>query len=313
MKRLGFLCFFILLASMSVAQEDSVLVPKSFVPQYQKGMTYNVKTISGGNFTGMVTAEDADFVTLEDKKTHQVNDVRKSEIYTFRRLTDKHVAQHIFGENVHAGYYLLSSPSIIYDEKPFISMSSQWFLFENISVSINENWDFTTNCIFVYPTSIGIKCTYAIGNDTYVGGNVFAVGNANERFLSEYFLGYGTLARITKGTSNNNFSISGGVIGINNQLIDPKAKEYFYNVPFANFAWLNRFAERWGFVIDAYYFPQAQSGFGGAGFKFMKNKQTAWTFGCFGLISVASSGGQISLGNKAVPVPFISYSTNILK
>lgn len=285
-----------------------------FIPQFRKGMMYVVKTSDGTSYVGRVTEESRLFITIEDRKTRLTSELRKSAIVSSRLFSDKKAHDLLLGENYHANYYMFSSSSVLYD-KPEVSASYQWFLFENINIKIDENWDITTNTILLYPTTIGVKCAYEIGDEMYLGGNIFVVGNINANVLPYFFLGYGGLARFTKGNTNTNFSISGGVIGINNELFatpsSSKTKEPFLNLPFVNVAYANRFAERWSVVGEAFYFPEAQTGFAGGGFKFIKNEETSWTFGCFAYLNMVNN--QLSIGRTALPIPFLSYTSNIFK
>jgi hypothetical protein len=302
MKRLRYILLFSFLYCLGFSQADS----SEFIPQYRRGMMYHVKTTMGTAYLGFLAEETKDYITLENRKDKQFYELKKSEITVIRPISDRNVFDETVGINYHAGIYLFSASSIVFEDKPEISINYQWFLFDNVSFSLHKNWDVTVNSIFLYyPTSIGIKCAYQVGKDIYLGGNVF-VGGMSDRSAHNFLLAGGALARITKGTSNNNFSFSGGMLGIYSDAI--RGRNPFLNIPFASFAYCNRFSEKWGISIESFYFPQSQSGLAGCGFKFLKNKESAWSFGCYTYLSTVNN--QLSFSRHAIPIPFVNYSTN---
>jgi hypothetical protein len=289
------------LASGLFPQSDS----SQFVPQYHKGIMYHVKTSMGLTYTGFIIEEEKDYITLESKKDKEIYSLKKKEIVSARKLSEKKVYNEFAGTNYHANTYLCSGSSLLYD-KPETTVNYQWFFLDNISYSMNEHWDLTVNSIFIYPVTIGVKCAYEIGPETYLGGNVFAGGFSNGSAPS-LLIGYGGLARLTKGNTNNNFSVSAGVLGIFSDAI--QGPNPFLNLPFGAFAYNNRFREKWAVCVETFYFPQVQGGLAGGGFKFLKNKETAWSFGCYTYLSTVNN--QLNIDYRAIPIPFINYSRNI--
>jgi hypothetical protein len=306
MKKIIFILFFIITAFFGKAQ-DSV-----FVRQYKSNLMYVVKTSQGNTYVGFVTNETRDYITIENRKQQQTYEINKNAIVYSRLFSDRKALEQVMDVNYHASYYMFSPSSVIFD-KADATLNYQWFVFDNTSFKMNDNWDISVNSILFYPSSLGVKCAFEIGGDMYIGGNIFAVANISDKVMPYFFLGYGGIARFTKGNTNNNFSLSAGVIGLNSQLFQSTAirKEPFLNLPFGGFAYVNRFSEQWAFCAEGFYFPEAQTGFGGAGIKYMQDRETCWTFGCFAFASVTNN--RLSFGNRVLPIPFVSYSTNIFR
>lgn len=303
MKKLCIIWVFFCCLKINAQQNDSL----SFRPMFRAALTYSIKTSSGMVYVGKVLEETKYFITFEESASKLNHEFRKDQIVFYRPLSDKEVFMANLEPYGHCGIYMISASSLVYD-KPFSSIHYQWFLFNNVNVSLGKHWDVTLNTLAVYPSSLGFKCAYEIGNHTYFGANAFVAGSISNQLVSNYFMGYGALARISRGQPNHNFSVSGGVLGINRELVGKNSGDPFLNVPFGSLAYCNRFKAKWAFTAEGFYFPQIYSGFGGIGFKFFNSKESAWTFGCFTYINTVNN--SFSIGTKALPIPFLSYSTN---
>lgn len=291
-------------AALQAQQKDSVYVGT----HYRIGLKYVVKTTQN-TVTGFLIRETPTTVVIEDKISHHIYEIVKSTIVSMRPVADSRVLRDdVFGENYHSHTYMFSSSAIVYDE-PVSYVNYQWFLCENINYGVSKNWQITVNTIFLYPVSLGLKCQYEIAPETYLGANVFAAGNMSNRVSPSMFFGYGACGRFTKGSTNNNFTISGGVVGLNHDLFGSSSSSAFLNLPYANFAYANRFRERWTVCLEGWYFPQLEVGFGGIGFKFLRTQQSAWTIGCFTYVNTKNN--QVTPDFKALPIPFIGVTSNL--
>lgn len=280
-----------------------------FGSHYRKGLKYVVKTTQN-TVTGFLIRETAETVVIEDRTENHIYEIRKNTIISMKPFSDFRVLkQDVYGDNPHAHTYMFSSSSLVTDEAQSY-VNYQWFLCENINYGLSPNWQITVNTIFLYPVSLGLKCAYEIAPETFLGGNVFAAGNMSSRVSPALFFGYGACGRFTKGTPNQNFSISGGVVGLNPDLFGNTSRSTFLNLPYANVAYASRFHERWSVCLEGWYFPQVEAGFGGIGFKFLKSEITAWTFGCFTYINTKNN--QITPDLKALPIPFIGVTSNLI-
>ncbi|MCE3259283.1 MAG: hypothetical protein K0S12_924 [Bacteroidetes bacterium] len=301
----GILLFiFFALCEVSIGQNDS----SGFTPKYRKGIKYIVITTQN-KVSGFLVRETAETVVIEDRRTDQLHEIRKNSIVSMRPASDKQVyREELLDENTHAHTYLFGGSSFVSGSADSY-VNYQWFLLQNINYGINEYIDITVNTIFLYPTSIGVKGKYDIGEKTYVGANAFFVGNFNSRVNSAFFIGYGALGRITHGTSNNNFSFSAGVLGLNSAFWQLSVSTEVLNLPFGNFSYCNRFHEKWAVCAEAWYFPQAEIGFAGIGFKFLRSKQSSWTFGCY--TNVNTVNNQLIPNLKTVPIPYLGVTSNL--
>lgn len=280
----------------------------NFIPKYRKGLKYEIKTTQN-ILHGFLVRETYNSVVMEEKRGEQTYEILKNSIISMRPVSDRRVLKEdLLGSNYHAHTYLFSASSIVFDE-PLSYVNYQWLLIENINYGLTQNWSVTVNTLFLYPVSLGVKCNYEISPNTYAGGNVFVVGNVSDRVSPALFFGYGASARITRGTENNNFSFSGGVVGLNPDLFQLPNGAGFINLPYGSFAFANRFHQRWSFCLEAWMFPFANTGLAGGGFKFLKSDATSWTFGCYTYVNTANN--QITPNLRALPIPYIGFTSNL--
>jgi hypothetical protein len=304
LKKLFYILIFFLVNTCLYSQvQDSVY----YGAHYRKGLKYVVKTTQN-TVTGFLIRETAETVVIEDRSTNHIYEIKKSTIISMKPFSDKRVLKDdVFGENRHAHTYMFSSSSLVPEEAQSY-VNYQWFLCENINYGLSRNWQITVNTIFLYPVSIGAKCAYEVGPNTYLGANVFAVGNMSSKISSPLFFGYGACGRFTQGTPNNNFSVSGGVVGLNPEVVG-RSPGGVLNLPYANVSYASRFHARWSLCLEGWYFPQIEVGFGGIGFKFLKSAETAWTLGCFTYVNTRNN--QVTPNLKALPIPFIGVTSNL--
>jgi hypothetical protein len=305
MKQFLAVILFIISAAIHAQQDSSY-----FIPKYRKGLMYTVVTRVGTKYTGFLRDETKDYVVIEDKKDGQTHELRKDQIVSMRAESDSHVYKSLLSEYYFADNYMFSGSSIMYD-KPDISLRYHWFFLDNINVKINRHWDISVNSIAIYPTSLGFKYACEIAPDTYFGFTGSLVGNVSHYYVSNYILGYYGAARISSGNPNRHFSISAGLLGVNNELLGMQTKDQFVNIPFGSIAVSERMGEKWTLCGEGFYFPQVQAGFAGAGVKFTHDRHTAWTFGCYTYVSLLNN--QFSPGQKVVPIPYIGYASNIYR
>jgi hypothetical protein len=302
-----FLAATLLAISVAIyAQEDS----SYFVPKYRKGLMYTVVTTVGTKYTGFLIDETKDYVVIENKKDGQTHELRKDQIVSIRSESDSRVYKSLLSEYYFADNYMLSGSSVMYD-KPDISIRYHWFFLDNVNFKVNRHWDISVNSIAIYPTSLGFRYACQIAPDTYFGFGGSFVGNISHKYVSNYFMGYGGLARISRGNANHHVSLSAGFLGINNEILNMKTKDPFVNIPFGSFAVSERMGENWTLCGEGFYFPQVQAGFAGAGVKFAHDQYTAWTFGCYTYVSLWNN--QFRAGQKIVPIPYIGYASNIFR
>jgi hypothetical protein len=289
--------------TISKAQTDSVYVPK-----YSKDVVYKIVTNTDLKYSGYIIEENSYGITIKDSKTQLKIFLYNSEISSITPVSNTYRRREniqLFEENEHCDTYMLSSSSFLF-EPGEISSSYHWGVLNSITFPIDSNWAITANTLFIYPFTVGVKCAYRVAANAYLGGTVFGMGNIGAQNSSEYFLGYGAKANFTKGNSNVNYTISGGVLGINFPALSANSADPFLNLYFGSFSYCNRFSRLFALNTELWYFPEAQSGFLGLALKLVNNEYYSWTFGCFGLLSNLNTG--ININSKALPIPYIGYS-----
>ena len=106
MKQLLLLLFFLSLTFPILGQNsgDSAAV---FTPEFKPGVKYLIKTNIGTVHSGFVVKETKDFITLEYRSTQDRMDIRKSEILSYKVLSQReNKVADVLGENEHADAYI---------------------------------------------------------------------------------------------------------------------------------------------------------------------------------------------------------------
>jgi hypothetical protein len=276
--------------------------------QYKKGIKYQIKTSTGQSYTGWVIDETRLEITIEDRAKDVKYILYKSEIVSGEAIsTRQSLEEDLLGDNEHAHTYLFAGSSYQF-ERTKIYTNYHWFALENINIGISKNWAISVSTLFFLPVSIGTKFSYAISDKTAVGGSACAFGNVFDQ-EGNAFWGYAALARITSGSSNKNVSASAGLISLNERVFSnaPNQSLTFSNSPFANLAYGNRFAKKWGMAAEGWYFPKSNSAIAGAGLKFIQNDNKCWILGCYVFLNNLSAATNFNLG-KTVPLPYIGLS-----
>lgn len=300
-----------------VAKDTVIVKPDSsaytkdslgFKPQYRRGIKYYVKTTMGTDYTGFILKETRDILTIEDRTTHEVTELRKDAIVSVRIFSDRQsFLTDITGENRYANNYLFATSAFTF-KKEHVGFNCHWLFLENLEYAFTDNWAVTMSSITFYPMSLGIKCAYKLDEMNYIGGNVFTMGNVLGQ--SDMFLwGYGAYAKLTHGTSNQNFTLSGGALGLNSGFFYTRPTSLFVNLPFASLAYCNRVSQKMVVNLEGWYFPELRSAFAGAGIKLVNNEERCWSFGCYGLINNFNTS-SINVNVKTIPIPYVSLSQN---
>lgn len=307
MKQLLLLLFFFSLSFPVLGQNsgDSAAV---FTPEFKPGVKYLIKTNIGTVHSGFVVKETKDFITLEYRSTQDRMDIRKSEILSYKVLSQReNKVADVLGENEHADAYILASSAFLFDPESSRS-NTHWLLIENMDYAFNENWAITVNSFAFYPVSLGVKGHFKIDDLNYIGGNVFVMGDILAKTSSRSAIGlwgFNGFAKYTHGTTNNHFTVTGGVLGINSELLPGLTTAPFVNLGFANVSYCNRFAKHASVNVEAWFFPQSESGLGGLSVKWLRDENLAWNFGCYMFIENYAISLAPSL--STMPIPYIGY------
>ena len=296
-----FLLFLFSTAAHAQSPGDSA----TFEPQYKRGINYTLKTRNGEIFSGFVKNETKDYVTLENRITHETIELKKSEIIRINHAKDYDSSVELLGENPHAKSYMFLSSAFEFEENK-ASTNSHWLLLENIDYAFTDNWAISLNTLAFYPVTIGIKCAYQISDNNYLGANIFGIGDITSGSSSSLLFGYGAQAKFTKGSSNKNITLSGGVLGLNAELFYVSPGSPFVNLVFLSGAYCKRFSKNVAFNLEGWYLPEVKTGLGGIGFKFIGDETTCWTVGCYALTN--NYDNSLKLNLKTLPIPYFGVS-----
>lgn len=276
-----------------------------FVPRFRHGVAYTLKMRDGNIYSGYVKNENRDFVVLENKLNGESVELRKSEIIRIDQANNRDLLREQWGENLHAKDYMLLSSAFEYEEGK-ATTNSHWLLLENIDYAFNSNWAINLNTIAFYPVTLGVKCAYQVGDEAFIGANIFAIGDITSGGNSSLLFGYGAQGRFTKGSSNKNLTLSAGVIGLNSSLFYLSPSKPFVNLPFVSGAYCNRLSKGVALTLEGWYLPEIATGLGGIGVKFVGDETTCWTVGCFAFTNAGDNGLRLDL--KTLPIPYFGVA-----
>lgn len=278
----------------------------TFSPRYRHGINYQFITSTGAVFYGFVTNETAHYVTVENRDNHEVYELKRSEIVSAKRHSDRQsYAGEVLGENPHADSYMMTQSAFLFREGKLCA-NSHFLFVDNLSYGFNSNWALTANSIaFFYPASIGIKCAYQVSEEAFVGASVFGIGNVFRNGDRSPILGYGAIARFTKGTSNSNVTVMGGICGLASDMLVSNPVTPFTNLEFGGVSICRQMKKNLAITGEALYFPSVSFGLAGAGVKLVGNPNSCWTFGLYTILN-QYNGFQPSL--KTLPVPYFGIS-----
>lgn len=284
------------------AQNDS-----TFKPLYLKDVNYVVTTKIDIKYIGFIDEETEYSITLINRNTNVKTQIFKSEIKTIKPLsTIKRGSKSVefYEPNDHCDYYILAPSGFLYEPQT-VTTTYHWGAIENFNIPLNENVAITANALFIYPYSLGIKCAFKVSENGYLGGNIFGMGNILGQKPSDYFLGYGAKINFTQGTTNNNFTLAGGVLGLNGTIFTNTTQDYL-NLYYANFGYCSRISNMLTINGEVWYFPESQTAFGGLGLKLVNDKESSWTFGCYTILNNFNNSFKLNL--KTILIPYIGYS-----
>lgn len=315
--RLYFFVFLVaFLSSNKVHSQDTLR--DIFIPQFTKGQYYQITSIYETKYRGLVTEETADAVVITDKKTNIKHHLKKGEIKQVTPIkTLKSLKPDRFDDDYYTNYYMIAENALPF-KKDGGNSTSHYFLLQNFNYNFSDHWAVSVNILGFLPTSLGVKCSYALSDDIYFGGNVYLYGLPQANFNGYTIPLIGGMARITKGDNNTNFTLGAGVMAVNNKLDSSSSvgkSTLFSQVYYLYFAYANRISKKLALNAESFIFPQAFSnGRGGTvnlnitgvSLKWIRHPTVHWNFGCYGLY--LGSLTKLTTKSRIIPIPYISYA-----
>lgn len=286
-----------------VVPRDSV----SFKRQYKRGVLYTINTNLDISYKGFIVDETEYTIVVEDRQSLERIELRKGEIKSAKIFTNKESFVNYVGENYHARNYMAATSAFLFKPEELTS-NYNWFIFEDLDYAFSKNFAIGANSLGFYPVSVGAKLNFKLDKNTHIGASAFAYGALNIfSNLGFLFIGYSANVKCTRGNTNENITVTGGVLGIRSEFytLNPVTNPY-QNLFYANAAYCNRLSERVTLNLEGWYIPEAQIGFAGAGIKLIKQASSSWTFGCFGIVNFQTT--IVTFNYKAIPIPYIGYS-----
>lgn len=310
-----FFGFCLLFCLVGRAQDTLNLdTPTLFTPQFDQSKYYQIVTKYGAQFRGKVIHEAERDITFQDRRGNLKHIILKSDIKDVTPLgisSKDNISR--FDDDYYTNYYMLAENALPFKEGMLNTTSH--YLIQNYNYAFSEHWTVSLNFIFIFPTSLGVKCSYPIGKDLYLGGNVFAWGlPGDNNNYSVPFLG--ASAKITKGDDNTNATFGAGTLVIKDFDKAHNAGRSSAYVPlyYVNFAYTNRFSKHGAFNVESFLFPSfisrsytsANLGITGVSLKWIRDTNTHWNFGCYGIY--LGDLTKLSSHSKVVPLPYIAFS-----
>jgi hypothetical protein len=310
-------CGLILLFSLSGKAQDTLSTPSAtiFTPQFDQNKYYQIITKYGAQFRGRVINETEKDIVFQDRRGNTKHTIYKSDIkeVTPMGLSSKENISR-FDDDYYSNYYMLAENVLPFKEGSFNATTH--YLVENCNFAFSEHWAASVNIIFILPTSIGVKCTYPIGKDLHLGGNVFVWGLPGDANSSYYVPFMGASAKITKGDNNTNATLGAGTLLIKDfdKAHNAGRSSDYTPLYYVSFAYTNRFSKHGAFNVESFLFPlfisrsytQANLGMTGVSIKWIRDTNVQWNFGCYGLY--LGDLRNLNSKSKVIPLPYLSYS-----
>jgi len=260
---------------------------------------------NGDIYTGFLREETREFVTLENRMTRETVELRKTEVVRISNPKSRNAGDDYTGENYHAKNYLFLSSVFLFEEGKAYT-NSHWLLLENIDYAITDHWAISLNTLAFYPITLGAKCSYHLSDNNYIGATIFGIADITSGSNGNFLFGYAAQGKFTKGNSNKNITLSGGVIGLTSDLFYVSSPNPFVNTAFVSAAYCNRFSKKVALNIEGWYLPDLNAGLSGLGFKFVGDEITCWTVGCYAFMN--SYDNSLKLNLKTLPIPYFGVS-----
>jgi hypothetical protein len=314
MSKSGQIFCALLLCFSFLGKAQDTIKTIQFTPQFDQTKYYQITTKYDAQYRGKVVAETEKDIMFQDRRGNSKHRIYKSDIKDVKPLgmdAKENISR--FDDDYYSNYYMLAENALPFKERSFNATTH--YLVENCNYAFSEHWSASLNIIFILPTSIGVKCSYPIGRDLYLGGNVFVWGLPQNN--SRYFVPFmGASARLTKGDNNTNFTLGAGTLIIKDfdKTHNAGRSSDYSPLYYLNFAYTNRFSKHAAFNIESFLFPMVFSmayssvnlGLTGVSIKWIRNPNTNWNFGCYGVYL----GDLRKLNSKStvIPLPYLSYS-----
>lgn len=266
-----------------------------------------ITTNDGGVFIGYIEEMNDREVTIVTKDKGRVI-IPKYAIKTIETITeDNYISGEHVRKNRFANKYFLANSALPIN-KGELSVSTIYYAAVSIDYGVTDKFSIgLSTTLYGMPLTLNLKTSYKIGKQLYLGpelhlGWLWAIPNS--------FFSYGAM-KLTRGTSNNNFTFSGGYLITNINDNFSSNNNYYSQYYFINGSLMKRLnprlaliAEAWGFGnINNKMFPGAVAVLG---LKTMKKERSSWTFSF--VTFIFQDKGVSSTRTFVIPIPFIGWS-----
>ena len=275
----------------------------------ERGFDYRIELNTGETVIGFVVSLNDEWITIEKRPTLKRTEIRRSTIRSAEKISPREsVAEDVFGENPHAESYMLGSSALPFNPEE-LSGNAHWFLLNQSQYTFNEHLALEATSLIFYPFGLGLKCNFSVDDLNHLGASVNGFVDFAGTDQNNWALGFAAFGRFTHGSSNRNFTIGGGLLGANQQMFGNYAPgKTVIAIPVLTAGFCNRFAERWSVVLEGHVLPDEGLMIGGAGFKFLRDKTSCWTFGCYGIMMETYNPLLRVFGRRTIPLPYFSYA-----
>lgn len=273
---------------------------------FHTGMIYAIKTSDDITYSGIVSNEDTKFVTIQEIKTREKTELRKTAIVSYARINDRDAYEEIIlGKFIFARQAIFTNAAFLFDPDE-LHGNNQWLLLDHIDYPLNENVAISSSAFAIFPLSVGIRTHFEVKKKVYLGAHAFVIGDLfNLASEVSPLWGWGTVLKATTGTSNRHITATAGLVGINNALIGLSGTSRpFSMLPYIGLSGGKRFTPKVALTAEAIYLPTARSFVTGSALKFVVADNLCIGLGAFGLVNQNNTYFQL---DRSTLLPYLSF------
>ena len=273
---------------------------------FHPGMIYAIKTVDELTYSGIIRNEDAKFVTLQDIKSREKTELRKTAIVSYARVNDRDAYEEIIlGRFVFGRQSIFTNTAFLFDPNE-LHGNNQWILLDHVDYPLSENVAISSSAFAIFPMSVGIRTHFQLKKKLFIGGHAFIIGDLFnlQREISPLW-GWGTVFKATTGTSNRSLTFTAGIFGINNELLGISGiNRPFVTLPYLGLSGIKRFTPKVAVTAEALYLPTARSFVTSIALKLVVADNMCISLGAFGLVNQNNTYFKL---DRSTLLPYVGF------
>jgi len=271
---------------------------------FHPGMIYAIKSVDEVTYSGIIRNEDGKFVTIQDIKSREKVELRKTAIASYARVNDRDAYEEIIlGRFIFGRQAIFTNAAFLFDPDEMHG-NNQWILLDHVDYPLNENVAISSSAFAIFPMSVGVRTHFQLKKKFYLGGHAYVVGDLfNLQREISLLWGWGAVLKATTGTSNRSLTFTGGIIGINNDLLGISGVHRpFVTLPYLGLSGIKRFTPKVAATAEALYLPTAKSFVTSSALKLVVADNMCIALGAFGLVNQTNSYFKL---DRSTLLPYI--------